>query len=141
MSDEETKIDKEMKGVSDESALRKLLTSDEEEEENPEEKKEENGNKSDQEEQPSKEEEPQSSSTVKKKRKKEVLTPGKSGSGDAPIKEGNHCPLIYKSSILKLQIISIQDFWVLRNIVVWKEAWIFQIMNFSNHSLNISELS
>ncbi|KAK7588079.1 hypothetical protein V9T40_005324 [Parthenolecanium corni] len=87
VSDEETKIDKEMKGVSDESALRKLLTSDEEEEENPEEKKEENGNKSDQEEQPSKEEEPQSSSTVKKKRKKEVLTPGKSGSGDAPIKE------------------------------------------------------
>lgn len=89
VSDEETKIDKEMKGVSDESALRKLLTSDEEEEEeNPEEKKEENGNKSDQEEQPPKDEEPQSSSAVKKKKKKEVPSPSKSGSGDAPVKEG-----------------------------------------------------
>lgn len=92
ISDHEAKISKEMKGVSDEGALRKLLTSDEEEEEEAE-KSNEEANKSEQEEPAPNEETPQPSTNGKKKRKKDT-PPTKSGSGDAPKKnEGNKSQL------------------------------------------------
>lgn len=65
-SDREAKVDKEMKGVAEETALRRLLTSDEEEEE---EENEEN-KKTDTEEAQSPEEVPPTSSSSKKKKKK-----------------------------------------------------------------------
>lgn len=83
ISDHEAKVDKEMKSVAEEDALRKLLTSDEEEEE---EKKEEEGNKSDQEEQIVIENPSPPGSSVKKKRKKESPVSFKSGSGDNILK-------------------------------------------------------
>ncbi|XP_065222627.1 general transcription factor IIF subunit 1 [Planococcus citri] len=86
ISDHEAKIDKEMKGVSDESALRKLLTSDEEEEEEEEAKKSgDEGNKSEQEEPAAAEETPQPASSSKKKRKREPA-PTKPSTSDPPIK-------------------------------------------------------
>ncbi len=88
VSDHEAKIDKEMKGVSEEGALRKLLTSDEEEEENEEEKNKE-GNKSDQDELPPAEENAVATpSSSKKKKKKTSPSPVKTGSGDNPNKDG-----------------------------------------------------
>lgn len=78
VSDHEAKVDKELKGVDEEDALRTLLTSDEEEEEENEEKKNEERNKSDNDEPSPNEDTSASTSANKKKRKKE--SPAKPGS-------------------------------------------------------------
>uniref|UniRef100_A0A1B6DU65 Transcription initiation factor IIF subunit alpha n=1 Tax=Clastoptera arizonana TaxID=38151 RepID=A0A1B6DU65_9HEMI len=80
-SDHEAKVDKEMKGVAEESALRRLLNSDEEDED--EEEKEEN-KKSDPEEPNPPEETPPSSATKKKKKslKKEKDVKTEKGTSD-----------------------------------------------------------
>lgn len=63
-SDHETKVNKELKGVAEEDALRKLLTSDEDSEEEQEQKQE-----SEQEDEPTKEGEERASKLTKKKKK------------------------------------------------------------------------
>ncbi|XP_059049273.1 general transcription factor IIF subunit 1 isoform X2 [Achroia grisella] len=65
-SDHETKANKELKGVAEEDALRKLLTSDEDSDEEAEQKQE-----SEQEDEPTKEGEERASKLTKKKRKNE----------------------------------------------------------------------
>ncbi|XP_026764642.1 general transcription factor IIF subunit 1 [Galleria mellonella] len=65
-SDHETKANKELKGVAEEDALRKLLTSDEDSEEEQEQKQE-----SEQEDEPTKEGEERASKLTKKKKKNE----------------------------------------------------------------------
>ncbi|CAK1600295.1 unnamed protein product [Parnassius mnemosyne] len=64
-SDHETKVNKELKGVAEEDALRKLLTSDEDSEEEQEQKQE-----SEQEDEPTKEGEERASKLTKKSKKK-----------------------------------------------------------------------
>ncbi|CAH2990356.1 unnamed protein product [Chilo suppressalis] len=67
-SDHETKASKELKGVAEEDALRKLLTSDEDSEEEQEQKQE----ASEQEDEPTKEGEERASKLTKKKKKEDV---------------------------------------------------------------------
>lgn len=75
-SDHEGKANKELKGVAEEDALRKLLTSDEDSEEEKEEKQE-----SEQEEEPTKEGEERASKLTKKKKKDDVKRDKDSSSG------------------------------------------------------------
>lgn len=103
-SDHEAKVDKEMKGVSDETALRKMISSDEEDEEEEAKKSGEEGNKSEQEEPAPPEEPPQASGSAKKKRKREPPPPKPSVSEPASKNEGKF-----------LQKRTIRSIWLLNN--------------------------